>query len=473
MNDRYLELSHSGWGKSMLEMLGLPTPPRLLRADGPWQDKPFEGKAVLVGAASSGEACEPLLTALREAGAALRVVPEHPGLAPLKQAAAQLKLNLAGNPQPAEGADRAFALVFDATGLSRPEQLREVYDFFQPQIAALPSNGRVLILGRAPDAAPTPAAAAAAAALTGFTRSLGKEIGRKGSTANLLELGEDAEATIAGALRFFLTPHSAFVCGQVLRLTEPRRGTASAPWTQALAGRSALVTGAARGIGAAISEVLAREGAQVIGVDHPTQEGALAETMSKIGGSGLAVDITAKDAPVRIAASVADRGLDVVIHNAGVTRDKMLRNMAPHLWDMVLEVNLASILRMNDKFMEGALKPGARMVCISSIGGIGGNAGQTNYGATKAGIIGYVAAFAAEMAKRGGAVNAVAPGFIETQMTAQMPFGPREVGRRLSALAQGGLPQDIAEAVMFLASAHAVGVNGRTLRVCGQNFMGA
>ena len=474
MNDRYLDLSHSAWGKSLLEMFGLPTPPRLARAEEGWQDRPFDSRPVLVGAVSTAQACEPILSALHEAGANLRIVAEHPGLAPLKTAAAELKINLAGNPLPSEGADRSFALVFDATGVTRPEQLRELYDFFQPQIAALPSNGRVLILGRAPDAADGAAAAAASAALSGFTRSLAKEIGRKGSTANLLELGKDADDAVAGPIRFFLSKHSAYVCGQVLRLTSPPRGAKSpGQWAHGLAGKTALVTGAARGIGAAIAQVLAREGAQVIGVDHPTQEGALGETMSKVSGSGLAVDIAAKDAPSAIAKGLADRGLDIIVHNAGVTRDKMLRNMAPHLWDMVLEVNLASILRMNDKLIDAAFKPGARMVCISSIGGIAGNAGQTNYGATKAGVIGYVAAMAGDMAKRGGAANAVAPGFIETQMTAAMPMGPREVGRRLSALSQGGLPIDIAEAVAFLSSNHAAAVNGRTLRVCGQNFVGA
>ena len=236
-----------------------------------------------------------------------------------------------------------------------------------------------------------------------------------------------------------------------------------------------MVTGAARGIGAAISEVLAREGAQVIGMDHPSAEGGLAETMARIGGSGLALDVTAPNAAERIQAEVAAKfgGLDVVVHNAGVTRDKMLRNMSPQFWDMVLNINLGSILRINEGLLQRGLNDGARIVCISSIGGIGGNAGQTNYASTKAGVIGYAAGLAATMAKRGGAINAVAPGFIETAMTAAMPLGPREVGRRINSLSQGGLPQDIAETVAFLSSPAAAGVNGSTLRVCGQNWMGA
>ena len=151
----------------------------------------------------------------------------------------------------------------------------------------------------------------------------------------------------------------------------------------------------------------------------------------------------------------------------------MLRNMTPEQWDMVLNINLGAIFSITDRLMQSGLNRGARLVCISSIGGISGNAGQTNYATTKASIIGFCEAMAPEMARLGGSINAVAPGFIETQMTAAMPSVPREVGRRLSSLAQGGLPIDIAEAVTFLASPLAAGVNGRTLRVCGQNFMGA
>jgi 3-oxoacyl-[acyl-carrier protein] reductase len=282
-----------------------------------------------------------------------------------------------------------------------------------------------------------------------------------------------AESALAGALRFLLLPHSAFISGQTLPLTQAATGGGA--WAGALAGRVALVTGAARGIGASIAEVLAREGATVVGMDRPQEEGALGETLSRFNGVGLPLDVTARDAAQRVQKECLQRfgGLDIVVHNAGITRDKTLRNMRPDQWDMVLEVNLAAIVRMNEALLQQGLKGGARMVCISSIGGIAGNAGQTNYGATKAGVIGYVRALAPEMARRGGAVNAVAPGFIETQMTAMMPMGPRVVGRLMSSLLQGGLPVDIAEAVAFLASPYAAGLNGRTLRVCGQHLVGA
>ena len=212
-------------------------------------------------------------------------------------------------------------------------------------------------------------------------------------------------------------------------------------------------------------------------MDRPQEEGALGATLSKLNGVGLTLDITAANAAQRIIQECGERfgGLDIIVHNAGITRDKTLRNMPAVWWDQVIDVNLAAMVRINEKLLDSAnaLKPGARMVCVSSIGGIAGNPGQTNYGATKSGVIGYVRALAPEMAKRGGAVNAVAPGFIETQMTADMPAGPRVMGRLMSSLSQGGLPSDIAEAVGFLASPYAAGVNGRTLRVCGQHLVGA
>jgi len=472
MSDRYLDFTHSSFGKTLASMIGLPTPPRLKRASAPWSAQPLDGKYVLVGTSSGATLATPILRSLSGAGAALRLVPEHAGLPALKAAAAELKLALHGNPPDGVGEARNHAVVFDASGLSSPAQLRELYDFVQPVLRGIASNGRVLIISRAPESAADIQSKTAATALRGFIRSLAKEVGKNGTTANLVEVPTGADTALDAVLRFFLTEHSAFVDGQVLPLSLPQTSNIALPGS--LEGKVALVTGAARGIGASIAETLAREGAKIIGMDHPSAEGSLGETMAKIGGVGLALDVTAPDAAARIADEVGKTygGLDVVVHNAGVTRDKMLRNMPPHFWDMVININLAAILRINEGLLEKGFNDGARVVCISSIGGIGGNAGQTNYGATKAGVIGYVDGMAATFAKRGGAINAVAPGFIETAMTAAMPFGPREVGRRINSLSQGGMPQDIAETVAFLASPAANAVNGRTLRVCGQNFFG-
>jgi len=474
MSDRYLELSQTPWGTALVSMLGLPKPPRLERGSGAWAERPLDGRGVVLGAGEKAQLARPLVDALHRAGAVIRVRAELPGLSAIKAAASEAGVTLAGNLVAGESAEPNHALVYDATGLQRPEQLRELYAFFHPLAAAIPANGRVLILGRPAEAAGSAPAAAAAGALLGFTKSLGKEIGRKGATANLVEVTPGSDGAIAGALRFFLSPHSAFISGQPLALSVPAKGTNGA-WTGSLSGKVALVTGAARGIGAAIAEVLAREGAQVVGMDRPQEEGALGGTLSRINGVGLPLDVTAADAPMRVVKECESRfgGLDIVVHNAGITRDKTLRNMRPEHWDQVIEVNLAAIVRMNETLLDRGLKPGARMVCIASIGGIAGNPGQTNYGATKSGVINYVRVLAPEMARRGGAVNAIAPGFIETQMTESMPVGPRVMGRLMCSLLQGGLPSDIAEAVAFMASPYAAGVNGRTLRVCGQHLVGA
>ena len=470
MLDRYLEFTHSALGKQIAQSLGLPTPPRLQRATEGYATQPLSGRAALLAADSQAQATGALATALAQLGAAVTVAPSHSGFGVVKTATQALTVHTEGGDQD----PLSPAIVFDATGVAGIEGLKSVYELFQPRVRRLVPNSRIVIVGRAD--ADGVAAATAAAGLRGFVRSLAKEIGKNGSTANLLEVAVGAEATLAGPLAFFLTAHSAYVTGQVLPVTGAPKGLLlPASAQQTLAGKVAVVTGAARGIGAAIAQVLAREGATVVGMDRPAEEGALGARLAPLNGVGLALDVTAPDAGERLANELQSRfgGADIIVHNAGVTRDKMLRNMKPELWDMVLNINLGAILRINERLLQSGLKAGSRIVCISSIGGIGGNAGQTNYAATKSGVIGYAASLAPVLAKRGMAINAVAPGFIETQMTAAMPLANREVGRRVNSLSQGGLPQDIAEAVTFFASPLAAGVNGQTLRVCGQNWLGA
>ena len=143
-------------------------------------------------------------------------------------------------------------------------------------------------------------------------------------------------------------------------------------------------------------------------------------------------------------------------------------------WDAVLAVNLLAPIRITEALLEsGDLADGAAVVGVSSMAGISGNRGQTNYATTKAGIIGLVDALREPLAARGSTINAVAPGFIETAMTAAMPTGPREIGRRINSLQQGGLPVDVAETVAYFAAPASASVSGNTVRVCGQNMMGA
>ncbi|GAA2666452.1 MULTISPECIES: 3-oxoacyl-ACP reductase [Actinosynnema] len=360
------------------------------------------------------------------------------------------------------------ALVFDATGIDSVARLRELHAFFQPVVRSLAPCGRVVVLGSPPEGA---ASRAAQRALEGFTRSLGKEL-RRGATAQLVQVAEGAEGAIGSTVEFLLSGRSAYVSGQVVRIG-PAEAPAPSDRGRPLDGQVALVTGAARGIGAAIAEVLGRDGAHVVCLDVPASGAALAEVANRVRGSACHFDITAPDAPRGVAELLAERhgGVDVVVHNAGITRDRTLGRMTPDEWDAVLSVNLAAQERLNGELLR-VLRRGGRVVGVSSIGGVAGNAGQTNYAASKAGVIGLVEALSEELRGRGTA-NAVAPGFIETAMTAAMPLLPALVGRRLNSVAQGGLPVDVAEAVAWLAHPASGGVTGNVVRVCGQSLLGA
>ncbi len=169
---------------------------------------------------------------------------------------------------------------------------------------------------------------------------------------------------------------------------------------------------------------------------------------------------------------------DIVIHNAGITRDKTFLRMNDTQWSSVLDVNLSSIIRIDEMLFcrsKNILSSRGRVVYLSSIAGIAGGFGQTNYSCSKAGVMGYVAARAAELSASASkiGVNAIAPGFIETEMTKAIPFMIRNIGRRMNALNQGGYPADIAETALFLSSEASRAMNGITLRVCGKHRVGA
>lgn len=475
MADKILEFVHTSTGKQIAAALGLPVPPLLKRAKAGYAEKSLANSNALVGASAFGPVATAVVKALNAMGASIKVSADLAGLDGIKQAAAKAKVDVSISQ--ADNGVPENVYVLDVTAAASVADLRLLYDFFNPRLRKVPSNSRIVVIGRPRGDCKDALAETAQSSLPGFIRSLAKESGKNGTTANLIQVKTGAENGIEGALRFFLSPHSAFVTGQVLPVVGAPKGVKVAAFSEKpLTGKLAVVTGAARGIGAAIAEVLAREGATVIGVDRPADESTLGATMSSIGGIACPLDITDADAGKKLAAVAAGKGgkIDIIVHNAGITRDKMMRNMAAHLWDMVLDVNLGAIVRCNDQLLAGdAFGANARIVCISSIGGIAGNAGQTNYAATKSAVIGYVDAMAKQLEGKGISINAIAPGFIETQMTAAIPVVTREVARRLSSLSQGGLPVDIAEAVTFMASPLAAGVNGATLRVCGQNLVGA
>ncbi|MQY16045.1 hypothetical protein SRB5_62370 [Streptomyces sp. RB5] len=439
MADRYQKFTASGPGGFLAKRLGLPRPEPLRRHR---PGDPAVPGPVVLGGAPEGRLLKPVRAVLDACGAT-----------------------------PGES-DRPHALVFDATGITTSAGLRELYDFFHGRIRSVAPCGRVIVLGTPPELAGTVAETTAQRAIEGFVRSVGKEL-RRGATAHLLLVAPGAEGSVESSLRFALSPRSAYVSGQAVRITGTS-ADAPADWERPLAGRTALVTGASRGIGAVVAETLHRDGASVTVLDVPAQSGDLAAVAVRVDGRALELDITAPDAGERLAAHFGEGGLDIVVHNAGITRDKTLGRMDESRWDAVIAVNLTSVETLTESLLaKGILADNARVICTSSISGIAGNVGQTNYSASKAGLIGYVQSLAPSLTDRGITLNAVAPGFIETQMTAAVPLFIREAGRRMTSLKQGGQPVDVAETVAYFASPGSGAITGQVLRVCGQGLLGA
>ena len=463
MTDQYQAFAKSTIGKLVIKNLGLPSPTFLDRFV---SATPVVQGAVLFGAASSSS----LSGSIAQVLANIHANAYAGNNAELQQAAAKVGLNLnAFNEGDKES--KFKVVVFDASGIESSEQLHELYAFFNPIARQVQSSGRVVVVGLNPESVKTVKQAIAQRALEGFVKSVAKEF-KKGIAANLVYVDPTAKDNLESALRFVISPRSAYVSGQVIRVSKAK--IVDIDWAKPLAGKTAVVTGASRGIGEAIAHVLSRDGAHVICLDVPQQQADLDRVASEIGGSTLAIDITASDAGEKIKAAAAELGgLDIIVHNAGITRDKTLANMKPELWDLVININLSAIERVNDYLLgNDGINENGRIICVSSISGIAGNLGQTNYAASKAGVIGVVK-FTAPLLKNGVTINAVAPGFIETQMTAAIPFAIREAGRRMNSMSQGGLPVDVAETIAMFASTASSGLNGNVVRVCGQSLLGA
>jgi len=443
MTDRYQDFVSSSLGQLLVKNLGLPNPVELDRyvAGSPLVD----GTVVLGGGGRMEEHLPKLLDGL----------------------------DVQTTPSTDTGS-RYKGLVFDATGLSEPGQLVELRQFFSPLMRSLETCARLVVLGTPPELLTGPERVAQRA-LEGFARSLGKEVGR-GGTSQLVYVAEGAEGAVGSTLAFLLSPKSAYVSGQVIRVGTSVQTPAEQPdWRRPLAGKLALVTGAARGIGEQIARVLARDGATVVGVDVPQAADELIRLTKELDGDYLTLDITAKDAPKRIAHHLTSdhSGVDVVVHNAGITRDKRLANMDDDRWNAVVGVNLVAPERITDELLaQQIIHDNGRVIGVASIAGIAGNVGQTNYATSKAGVIGLVDSLKDGLTD-GITVNAVAPGFIETKMTAAVPFATREVGRRMNSLSQGGQPVDVAETIAWLADPASTAVNGNVVRVCGQMMLGA
>jgi 3-oxoacyl-[acyl-carrier protein] reductase len=451
--DLFTQVVNSGPGSFLAKQLGVPQAESLRRYRA---GEPALAGSLLIGGA--GRVAEPMRVALAE------------------------DYELVGDNLGGRWADSFGGVLFDATGITTPVGLKELHDFFTPLLRNVGHSGRVVVVGTTPDQTGSVDEHIAQRALEGFTRSLGKEM-QRGATVSLVYLSPDAKPAATGlesTLRFILSAKSAYVDGQVFYVGAAD-STPPADWDRPLDGKVAIVTGAARGIGATIAEVFARDGAKVVAIDVEGAADALAATATKVGGTALALDVTADDAVDRIAEHLREHysefnggKADVLVNNAGITRDKLLANMDDARWDSVIAVNLLAPQRLTDGLVSGGSIPeGGRIIGLSSMAGIAGNRGQTNYAATKAGMIGLTQALAPVLAEKGITINAVAPGFIETAMTAAIPLATREVGRRMNSLFQGGQPVDVAEAIAFFASPASNAVTGNVIRVCGQAMLGA
>ncbi|MBM3386100.1 MAG: 3-oxoacyl-ACP reductase [Betaproteobacteria bacterium] len=467
MSDAYMNFANSAFGARVANLLGLPKPVPLARFV---PGQPVVEGEVLVAAGGTPQ----LLPVLSQAFAAMQARSVAHASVPGWTALANQAGLMSGPWGFGEhGGGPLKAVVFDATGLHNAAQGEALHLCFHAAARAIEACGRVVVIGRPPEDCTDPRQAAVQRALEGFVRALGKEL-KRGITAQTVLVADGAEHRLEGTLRFLLSPRSAYVSGQVIRLGA-YAGPTPCDWAQPLAGRKIMVTGAARGIGAAIAETLARDGAHVVCVDVPQSQDALHAVAERLQAQAIALDITHEDAAATLAeAARADGGWDGVVHNAGITRDKTIARMAPHLWHTLVQVNLLAPEAITQALLDaGALRAKSRVVCVSSISGIAGNLGQTNYAFSKAGVIGLVQGLAPRMAGQGMAINAVAPGFIETQMTAAIPLAIREAGRRMNSMGQGGQAVDVAEAIAWLLSPASQGVNGQVLRVCGQSLIGA
>ena len=448
-SDLFSQVITSAPGSFLAKQFGLPAPETLRRYRP--GDPPLAGPLLIGG---EGRLAEPLRIAL------------------------DADYDIVGNNLGGRWADTFAGLVFDATGITDPAGLRGLFEFFTPLLRNLGPSARLVVLGSTPDEVDDARERIAQRALEGFTRSLAKEM-RRGATVALVYVSPGANAGATGCestMRFILSAKSAYVDGQVFRVGVAE-ASAPADWNTPLAGKVGIVTGAARGIGATIAEVFARDGARVVAIDVEQAADALADTATRVGGTALALDVTAPDAIERITAHLREHHggrADILVNNAGITRDKLLANMDDSRWDAVVAVNLLAPLALTEGLVgNGSIGAGGRVIGLSSMAGIAGNRGQTNYATTKAAMIGITEALAPSLAARDITINAVAPGFIETAMTAAIPLATREVGRRLNSLYQGGQPVDVAEAIAYFASPASNAVTGTVIRVCGQAMLGA
>jgi 3-oxoacyl-[acyl-carrier protein] reductase len=477
MRDYLLELAQYPKTQQLVEALGLNVqlPVRIRRATGAWQKRMLAGRVVAIGGVEQGQLAAVLGASLADAGVTAWVIGSERAAQAYHQSGQWLQPIVVLPPVPPSEERRVGALLFDATGIATSDGLRAVYEFFHTWLAHLEPCGRVLIVARPPEMGDLNEAAARGA-LDGFCRSVAKEFGHNGVTANLLYVEPGADARLGAAVRFLLSDHAAFITAQSLRISALVRANPQRGFERCLSGKVALITGAAGDIGRSTAEALAREGAQVVCLDKSEHVESMERWVAPLGGKVLAKDLLDTSTPAALVQYLRDahQGVDIVVHNAGIARDKTLLHLKADAWDAVMRVNLSVVARLTEAFIkENVLRDDGRLIAVSAVTGITGGTGQANYAASKAGLIGLVQNLAPKLAPRGITANALAPGLIETQFVARIPAALRQFARRMSALAQGGQPEDVASAATFLATPAADGVSGRVIRVCGGAFSGA
>lgn len=415
------------------------------------------------------------------------------------------------------------AIVFDARSIKDVKNLKLLHTYLNPVISELTANGRIVIIGG--DCHPfetKPSNATVNGAIGGFVRALSKEVASKGITVNMLQMSYNSPGNdeLSGTLNFLLSKRSAFITGQCLRITplSPLAHDPNSNYTKSpkdiknkifnIKEKKVLITGASRGIGESIAKLFHAEGATVLLLDHPSMENQLKDLSKELNNSSyITLDITKENANsilhqyMKSSYLKNDEFLDIVIHNAGITIDKTFKSMKEIQFSNVIDVNLKAIIDIDKMLLtknwrnnsidsnsdtqsdarsdmgsnprsSAVLADGGRMVYLSSISGIAGAFGQSNYSCSKAGIISYVSAQSHQLQSRQIGVNAIAPGFIESDMTKRIPFMTRNIGRYINALGQPGYPVDIAETALFLSSPASSGMNGVTIRVCGGHMVG-
>ena len=480
MNDIYLKVANSSIGQSLFQALNLPKPMALKRS--PTSSLALQSGRYLLAGCDQAFCLNSVLTILTDTRkSALGTTLEIDFFE-------GATVNYSRRPRGAEKHPSVKtvseidstvydAVVFDASGAEDFDALSSIYEFFHSAIGGIKHNGKILILAQDAGQIKDPQASAIQTSLIGFCKSLAKEIGKKGITCNIVFVQKGAQKYLQTSLAFFLSAKSAYISGQSVLLSNHGQKQPSIT-DEPLSGKTALVTGAAQGIGRETAITLARDGATVICLDIPQNEKMIIELANEIGGYSLAINLLSEDAVNTLCRQLSSQAgvIDIVIHNAGITRDKTLAKMSKEAWDQVLTLNFERVIKINQALIEQAiLNESGRIVCISSISGIAGNFGQSNYACSKAGLAAYVGALAKSTNARTNSrytINAIAPGFIETKMTASIPLLTREVGRRMNALSQGGLPLDIAEAISYFCHPDSHCLNGNILRVCGLNLMG-